>query len=142
MDQAASETFADRPFSFCEYDRVALWEIDTKLMEHHARLRRLSEQVQALSRSVLVVSGPAQMRQDCAPQPSLQSEVELFQATYVLNQMVSMQFDLIAGSFPAPRRCSGMVPNGKGNITTGLSRAATSSVAIVGSSQGAPEGTP
>ena len=79
MDQAATDTFADRPFSFCEY-RAALWEIDTKLMEHHARLRRLSEQVQAVTRSVLVASGPAQMRQDCTLQPSLpslQSEIDL-----------------------------------------------------------------
>ena len=98
MEDSTVETHADRPFSFCEYDRVALWEIDTKIMEHHSRLRRCLQHITSLEGDIRKAreSFLTFQSQQQTSTSALGCDVEqLFQAIHALRHMVELQFDLL-----------------------------------------------
>ena len=98
MEDSTVETHADRPFSFCEYDRVALWEIDTKIMEHHSRLRRCLQHIASLEGDIRKAreSFLTFQSQQQTSTSVLGCDVEqLFQAIHALRHMVELQFDLL-----------------------------------------------
>ena len=91
----------DRPYSFSDYDRVALWEIDTKLMEHHARIRRTVTYMERLDYQIGLLQRDVDRfrERQAIPQPSihhLQLEIEqLHQSNFALGSMISLQFDML-----------------------------------------------